>query len=74
MSQKTTLYLPDDLAVRLRQLARQEDRPQAEMIREALTLYVAGLQPAWPQSIGTGSDDLQAADTEAWLRAEWSRR
>lgn len=36
---KTSVYLNDDQAERLARLARQEGRPQAEILREALTAY-----------------------------------
>ncbi len=38
---KTSVYLGDEQAERLARLARQEGRPQAEILREA----VAGYQP-----------------------------
>jgi predicted transcriptional regulator len=39
---KTSVYLSDEQAERLARLARQEGRPQAEILREA----IAGYRPA----------------------------
>lgn len=36
---KTSVYLDDALAERLARLARQEGRPQAEILREAIARY-----------------------------------
>jgi predicted DNA-binding protein len=37
---KTSVYLTDHASRRLAELARSEGRPQAEIIREAITAYV----------------------------------
>ena len=70
---KTTLYLPVEIRVRLRSLARASGRPQAELIREALREYLSenDVRPS-PTSLGSGEDDgLNAADTAEWLRRSW---
>lgn len=36
---KTSVYLDDELAGRLARLARTEGRPQAEIVREAISCY-----------------------------------
>jgi predicted DNA-binding protein len=36
---KTSVYLDDELADRLARLARAEGRPQAEIVREAISSY-----------------------------------
>lgn len=36
---KTSIYLDDELANRLARLARAEGRPQAEIVREAISCY-----------------------------------
>jgi predicted DNA-binding protein len=36
---KTSVYLDDELAERLARLAREEGRPQAEILREAIAAY-----------------------------------
>jgi predicted DNA-binding protein len=71
---KTTLYLPAEIELRLRDAARRSRRPQAELIREALDRYLAEDEP-WPQSIGAGEDgEVGGANSEDWLRANWGRR
>ena len=70
---KTTLYLSPETQRTLRELARRTGRPQAEVIREALDLYLKqhGRRPL-PCSIGAGEDtELAARDSEEWLKARW---
>ena len=73
--EKTTLYLPIGLQRTLREVARRSGRSQATLIREALERYLAGQDRPRPASIGVASDGtLDAADSEAWLRAQWGRQ
>lgn len=73
--EKTTLYLPEDLQRRLRDTARREGRPQAELVREALTAYLDNTPRPTPTSLGAGCDpDLPARDAEEWLEARWRER
>ena len=70
---KTTLYLSPETQRGLRDLARRTGRHQAEVIRDALDLYLRehGERPR-PRSIGAGEDaGLAARDSEAWLRERW---
>jgi predicted transcriptional regulator len=58
---KTTVYLDEDLALTLRQLATSEGRAQAELIREALAEYARRRKrPAIP---GIGEFDSGRTDT-----------
>lgn len=58
---KTTVYLNEDLALTLRQLATSEGRAQAELIREALAEYARRRKrPAIP---GIGEFDSGHTDT-----------
>jgi predicted DNA-binding protein len=69
---KTTLYLPEELHRRLRDVARRSRRPQADVIRSALDAYLRETRVDRPLSIGAGEDEtLGAHDTEAWLRERW---
>jgi hypothetical protein len=73
--EKTTLYLPLDLQRALQAEARRSGRPQAELVREALRDYLAARPRPRPRSVGLGeSGQLDAANSEAWLRDEWARR
>ena len=75
---KTTVYLDAEISVTLRQLATQEGRPQAELIREALADYARKRKrPAIP---GVGAFDSGHTDTaeqaenllkEATARGKW---
>lgn len=71
--EKTTLYLPDELHGQIRSMARRTGRPQAELIREALSEYVGRNEQPWPKSIGIVSDGrLRAEEAKSWVRSEWS--
>jgi predicted transcriptional regulator len=73
--EKTTLYLPTELQRNLRDLSRRTGRPQAELIREALSAYVTKEGRPWPKSIGSAANGTVAGrDSEAWIREQWSRR
>jgi Ribbon-helix-helix protein, copG family len=74
--QKTTLYLPSDLERELKAAARQDGRPVAELIREALQTYLSH-RPDRPRPsfVGSGDDaELSARQTEDWLGTAWSKR
>ncbi len=70
--QKTTVYLSPELRRAIRELARREGRPQAELIRSALQAY-AGAQPRpLPTSLGAGDDpELTGAESEDYLQRRW---
>jgi predicted transcriptional regulator len=69
---KTTLYLPQDLHSALKSIAHRRGRSQAEIIREALSSYVALQDRPRPTSWGSGeSDEIRGADAEEWLDAHW---
>lgn len=70
---KTTLYLPTELRIALRERSRRTGRPQAEVIRVALQMYLREHDDRpMPRSIGIGSDpELSGADSEDSLRAHF---
>jgi hypothetical protein len=73
--EKTTLYLPVELQRSLAVTAKREGRPQAEIVRDALTLYFSRTAPLRLHSIGTGSDDqVTGATSEDWLRRNWGKQ
>lgn len=73
LMEKTTLYLPRTLQVRLRESARRTGRSQADVVRSALDRYLDEAPVGRPGFIGMGSDaELAARDSEAWLEREWS--
>jgi predicted transcriptional regulator len=56
---KTTIYLDAEVYRRLKQLAREQERPTAELIREAVAEYARRhVRRRWPASIGTGASGL----------------
>jgi hypothetical protein len=70
--EKTTLYLPADLQRALGATAKREGRAQADIIREALTVYLSHRTPVRLRSIGAGSDDeVSGSTSENWLRKNW---
>lgn len=70
---KTTLYLPDELRRSLKDVARRTGRREAEVVREALGIYLAQQAPPQPRSLGAGEDpDLAGRDSEHWLQDRWS--
>ncbi len=71
---KTTLYLPDDIQRRLREVAKRTGRAQADLVRTAIDRYLADEPSPLPGSIGVGDDaELRGRDTEDWLRSNWRR-
>ena len=54
---RTTIYLEEDVALAIRQLADREQRSQAEVIREALRRYLkqAGKRREPPKPSGIGA-------------------
>lgn len=69
---KTTLYLPVELQWALRDEARRSGTSQAELVRDALTAFLAARERPLPASIGVGADDgLGARESETWLREAW---
>lgn len=70
------MYLPDELLAALRLRARQEDRPVAEIVREAFVEYVAKRPRMLPVSIGIAAgpdDELSGHELKAKMREEWGR-
>ena len=69
---KTTLYLPDDLAASYEGFAKQDARPKAEIIREALDAYAANRGRRLPEAVGIFEDlEVNSTNVDDWLRANW---
>ncbi|MEX2375078.1 MAG: CopG family transcriptional regulator [Dehalococcoidia bacterium] len=74
--EKTTLYLPVDLQALLRAASTQQGRPQAELVREALTKYLADQPRPLPKSIGSApglTKGIDLANVDAWIEREMNR-
>lgn len=69
---RTTVFLPPDLLKRAQQLARREGRSFADVVREAVSTYVAGgsragALPSIAGSFGSGaSDTSERVDELLW--------
>ena len=71
---KTTVYIPEDEMAALDSLAKSESRPKAQLIREALSQYVAERGPKLPSFIGMIDNDdgtLTSRNSREWLKANW---
>lgn len=71
---KTTIHIPADEMAALEALAKSEARPKAQLIREALSQYVAERGRKLPDWIGMIEDDdgtLTSDNVDEWLRANW---
>ena len=58
---RTTVYLDQDVAILLRQLAESEGRTQAEIVREAVRRYTCASKRPMPPGIGgysSGRSDI----------------
>ncbi len=74
MMEKTTIYLPSELHRALKDAARAEKKPQAEVLRRALEEYLGRQERRLPLSIGLGEDgELSGADSEDWLHDQWGK-
>jgi len=73
--EKTTLYLPTELRRALKETARREGKSQAELIREALSAYLARRKKPRLRSLGVGEDpELSGRASEKWLEEAWAKR
>lgn len=69
---KTTVYLPRELHQALEDIARRTGRPQAQLIREALTTYVADQETPRPKSAGIFSNaPFSSNEIDEWLEKNW---
>lgn len=61
---KTTVYLPEDLKASLERVAAEQNRSEAELIREAIRVLVSVGAPVKPRVplVGTGLGDPTAAE------------
>ncbi|HUY98237.1 MAG TPA: ribbon-helix-helix protein, CopG family [Verrucomicrobiae bacterium] len=74
---KTTVYVPEAMDHELRETARRDGRPAAELIREAITDYLARHQRPRPASIGVLASlppGVDATNVKGWVRGEWAAR
>lgn len=68
--EKTTLYLPTELLAIYSTIARESGRSRAEVMRDALGVYVEHQErelPAWIGMLDTG-DEFDSSNVKSWLR------
>jgi hypothetical protein len=71
---KSTIYFEPNQIAALEALAKQEGRPKAEIIRDAVDLYVSKSGRKLPSWIGIIKDDdgtLTSDNVDEWLQANW---
>ena len=70
---KTTIYFPDELKIEIEAVSKMERRPEAEIIREAVSMYLAERRSRrTPRSFGYAADGaLDPADIDAYLANNW---
>jgi len=72
---KLTIRLPPELHRALKEAARREGKSQAELVREALSLYLARREKPRPRSLGASEDpELSGRASEKWLEEAWAGR
>jgi predicted transcriptional regulator len=70
---KTTIYVPDELKIEIEAVSKREHRPEAEIIREAVTQYLENRRSdRWPRSFGMVADgSFDPAEDERYLAEHW---
>ena len=69
---KTTVYLPDEMALQIKAASLREHRSEAEVIRVALGDYLNKRQRELPSFVGMVCDqDFQGRDTDTYLDEHW---
>ena len=70
---KTTIYFPDELKLEIETASRVERRPEAEIIREAVSTYLESRRSRrWPRSFGYAADgELDPAEIDTYLAESW---
>ena len=70
--EKTALYPPTELHAALREVGRRRGQPQSALVRAALQDFLRGVARPPLRSVGLGEHpELHAAETEAWLEANF---
>jgi hypothetical protein len=73
---RTTIFLTEELEQLLQEAARRSRRPQAEIVREALSDYLKAKPRPWPRSVGMGANgdpNVTSSNVTEWVRREWER-
>lgn len=71
---RTTVFLTEELERLLQETARRTRRPQAEIVRDALTHYLRAQQRPWPRALGMGENidrSVTSENVKDWVRERW---
>lgn len=69
---KTTVYLPDSMALQIKAVSIRQHLTEAEIIRTALGDYLERQHKGLPSFVGMVCDpEFQARDTDAYLEEHW---
>ena len=70
---KTTIYFPDEMKIEIEAVSKMEQRPEAEIIREAVNAYLEDRRSRrWPRSFGSAADGLlDPAEIDTYLAENW---
>ena len=74
---KTTVYLDEEIAQKLRWLSASSGRPKAELIRDALGKYTAEVKRPFPKGAGmfdSGRSDISERAEEILAEAARERK
>lgn len=72
--ERTTVYLPLELKVSIKAVAKRKGSSEADVIRDALPRYVdeENRERLWPQSFGMISDgEVPSEKFDEWLAENW---
>jgi hypothetical protein len=69
---KTTIYFPEELTIEIKTRAKQERRTEADLIREAVSTYLAENKRPLPRIFGMASGGtVSGEESEDWLYENW---
>jgi hypothetical protein len=69
---RKTVYFHEEMALEIRSRAKQEQRTEADLIREAVATYLANRKRPLPRILGMASGGLVSGEeSEDWLMANW---
>jgi predicted DNA-binding protein len=70
--EKTTMYLPPEMHRRLEEAAKRSGQAQADIIREALQVWLDNQEQPTLRSLGAAkSNEITGRTARAWLRKNW---
>ncbi len=74
---RTTIFLPLEVEQQLEDFARRTGRRRAQVVREAVILYLEGQARPRPSLIGsarTNDPTVSARNAKAWVHQQWDKK